>query len=140
MEAVSRGAKGAGGLVLGAVPGFDKRDATAYGDVAITTGMGWMRNTLVVRAADAVIMISGGIGTLNELTVAYQDKPTVILEHTGGWSDRIREIAYRGKQLDEAGSATLHFVGTPEEAVDTAIALAADPTAYPKGAEREFTS
>jgi uncharacterized protein (TIGR00725 family) len=138
MEAASRGAKRANGLVIGMLPGFKKDDANKYVDVAITTGMGWMRNTLVVRAADAVIMISGGIGTLNELTVAYQDKPTVILEHTGGWSDRIREIAYDGKHLDESGSATLHFAATPEEAVDTALALAADPTVTPKGAEREF--
>src|SRR5436309_2623649 len=140
MEAVSRGAKSAGGLVIGILPGLDKRDANAYVDVAITTGMGWMRNTLVVRAADAVIMISGGIGTLNELTVAYQDKPTVVLEGTGGWSDRVREIAYDGKHLDESHSATLHFASTPTEAVDMALALAADPTAYPKGAEKEFTS
>src|SRR5437870_13604482 len=138
MEAVSRGAKQAGGLVIGILPGFNKEDANPYVDVALTTGMGWMRNTLVVRAADAVIMISGGIGTLNELTVAYQDKPTVILEHTGGWSDRIREIAYAGKHLDEAGSATLHFAATPEEAVDLALELAADPSVTPKGAEREF--
>src|SRR5207237_7152948 len=96
MEAVSRGAKNAGGLVIGILPGFDKRDANEFVDIAVTTGMGWMRNTLTVRAADAVIMISGGIGTLNELTVAYELKPTVILEGSGGWSSRIREIAYGG--------------------------------------------
>lgn len=140
MEAASRGAKRANGLVIGMLPGFRKDDANTYVDVALTTGMGWMRNTLTVRAADAVIMISGGIGTLNELTVAYQDKPTVVLEHTGGWSDRIREIAYGGKHLDESGSATLHFAATPEDAVDIAIRLAADPTARPSGAEREFES
>jgi len=140
MEAASRGAKRANGLVIGMLPGLKKDDANRYVDVALTTGMGWMRNTLVVRAADAVIMISGGIGTLNELTIAYQDKPTIVLEGTGGWSDRIRDIAYRGKHLDESGSATLHFATTPEEAVDRAIALAADPTAYPKGAEKEFQS
>ena len=139
MEAASRGAKRANGLVIGMLPGFKKDDANRYVDVALTTGMGWMRNTLVVRAADAVIMISGGIGTLNELTIAYQDKPTIILEGTGGWSDRIRAIAYDGKHLDEARSATLRFASTPEEAVDLALALAADPTAYPKGAEKEFT-
>ena len=50
MEAVSRGAKSAGGLVVGMLPGFDKRDANEYVDIAITTGMGWMRNTLTVRA------------------------------------------------------------------------------------------
>jgi len=140
MEAASRGAKRANGLVIGMLPGFDKADANRYVDVALTTGMGWMRNTLVVRAADAVIMISGGIGTLNELTVAYQDKPTVILEHTGGWSDRIREIAYGGKHLDEAGSATLHFAATPEEAVELALSLAAFSQDDSRAAEREFRS
>src|SRR5881296_2509634 len=124
MEAVSRGAKNAGGLVVGMLPGFDKRDANEYVDIAITTGMGWMRNTLTVRAADAVIMISGGIGTLNELTVAYEIKPTVILEGSGGWPSRIREIAYGGKHLEEAKIAELHFAQTPQEAVDRAFALA----------------
>src|SRR3979490_514464 len=125
MEAVSRGAKSAGGLVIGILPGFDKRDANPYVDIALTTGMGWMRNTLTVRAADAVIMISGGIGTLNELTVAYELKPTVILEGTGGGSSRIRDVAYEGKYLEEAKIAELHFARTPKEAVDMAFALAA---------------
>jgi uncharacterized protein (TIGR00725 family) len=139
MEAVSRGAKNAGGLVIGILPGFDKRDANAYVDVAITTGMGWMRNTLVVRAADAVIMISGGIGTLNELTVAYEDKPTVILEGTGGWSDRIRAIAYDGKHLDEARTSVLHYAKTPAEAVDLALSLAPGAETG-ETIEREFRS
>jgi uncharacterized protein (TIGR00725 family) len=125
MEAASRGAKRADGLVVGILPGFDKRDANDYVDIAITTGMGWMRNTLTVRAADAVIMISGGIGTLNELTVAYELKPTVVLEGTGGWSSRIRELAYGGKHLDEAKIAELHYAQTPREAVELAFSLAA---------------
>src|SRR5919108_2303166 len=125
MEAASRGAKRARGLVIGILPGFDKRDANPYVDIAITTGMGWMRNTLTVRAADAVIMISGGIGTLNELTVAYELKPTIVLEGTGGWSDRIRDVAYEGKHLEEAKIATLHYAQTPQQAVELAFALAA---------------
>ena len=125
MEAASRGAKTADGLVVGILPGFDKRDANDFVDIAITTGMGWMRNTLTVRAADAVIMISGGIGTLNELTVAYELKPTGVLEGTGGWSSRIRELAYGGKHRDEAKIAELHFAQTPREAVEMAFSLAA---------------
>lgn len=140
MEAVSKGAKDAGGLVIGMLPGFDKKDANAYVDIAITTGMGWMRNTLTVRAADAVIMISGGIGTLNELTVAYQDKPTVILEGTGGWADRLRGIAYGGKHLDESQSATLHFASTPEEAVDLALRFGSTARDGRRAAERELKS
>ncbi len=124
MEAVSRGAKSEAGLVVGVLPGFDKREANDYVDIAITTGMGWMRNTLTVRAADAVIMISGGIGTLNELTVAYELKPTVILEGTGGWSDRMRDVAYQGKYLEEGRVAELHYAKTPREAVDLAFSLA----------------
>src|SRR2546430_16326773 len=83
MEAVSRGAKSAGGVVIGILPGFDKREANEFVDIAITTGMGWMRNTLTARAADALIMISGGIGTLKELNVAYELKLTAILHWTG---------------------------------------------------------
>src|SRR5438445_11228836 len=138
MEAASRGAKRANGLVIGMLPGFHKEDANRYVDVAITTGMGWMRNTLTVRAADAVIMISGGIGTLNELTVAYQDKPTVILEGSGGWSSRIREIAYGGKHLEEAKIAELHFAQPPQQAVDMAFALAGRGESG-RDSEREYS-
>jgi uncharacterized protein (TIGR00725 family) len=116
MEAVSRGAKNAGGLVIGILPGLDKRDANAYVEVAITTGMGWMRNTLVVRAADAAIMISGGIGTPNELTIAYEDK-----------------------HLDEAGINELRFAKTPAEAVDLALSLAPG-AGTGETVEREFRS
>src|SRR5260221_5876350 len=70
MEAASRGAKRANGLVIGMLPGFRKEDANKYVDVALTTGMGWMRNTLTVRVDDAVIIISGRIGTLNDVPLA----------------------------------------------------------------------
>jgi hypothetical protein len=138
MEAVSKGAKSAGGLVIGVLPGFDKREANAYVDIAFTTGMGFMRNTLTGRAADAVIMISGGIGTLNELTVSYQEKPTVILEGTGGWSDRVREIAYDGRHLDERASAPLHYAKTPAEAVELAIRLAHEDARAARAGQQEF--
>ena len=74
------------------------------------------------------------------LTVAYEDKPTVILEGTGGWSDRIREIAYDGKHLDEAHRATLHFASTPTEAVELALSLAARGQGESRAAERELES
>lgn len=138
MEAVSRGAKERGGLTIGVLPGFDKRDANKYVDIAFTTGMGFMRNTLNVRVADAVIMISGGIGTLNELTVAYEDKPTVILEGTGGWADRLRDVAYKGVHLDEGGRNTLRYARTPKEAVDLALELARADARAPRAGDEEF--
>ncbi len=123
MEAVSRGAKQAGGLTVGLLPGFDKEEANPYVDVPIATGMGFMRNTLTVRAADAVIMISGGIGTLNELTVAYESKPTVVLLGTGEWADRLPEFAFDGHYLDKRRTGYLHYAKTPVEAVELAITL-----------------
>jgi len=138
MEAVSRGAKRGGGLTIGILPGFDKREANQFVDIAFTTGMGYMRNTLNVRVADAVIMISGGIGTLNELTVAYEDKPTVILEGTGGWADRMREVAYRGVHLDEAGRNVLRYASTPKEAVDLALELARTDERSRRAGDAEF--
>jgi len=63
----------------------------------------------------------------------------VVLEGTGGWSDRIRDIAYKGKHLDEAGINELRFAKTPTEAVDLALSLAPGAETG-KTVEREFRS
>jgi uncharacterized protein (TIGR00725 family) len=78
MEAAARGAKSAGGLTLGILPGSDPGDANPYVDIPIATGMGEMRNVLVVRASDALIAIAGGFGTLSEIGFALKTaKPLV---------------------------------------------------------------
>lgn len=124
MEAVSRGAKLEGGTTVALLPGLDREDANEYVDIAIPTGMGYMRNVLVVRAADAVIMISGGIGTLNELTVAYENKPTIVLRGTGEWADRIGEAAFDQHYLDRRRSGYLHYADSAADAVELAFKLA----------------
>jgi uncharacterized protein (TIGR00725 family) len=70
MEAASRGAKEAGGLTVGILPGFDRSDANAFVDVSLPTGLGEMRNGLVARAGQAVIAIGGAWGTLAEIAFA----------------------------------------------------------------------
>jgi uncharacterized protein (TIGR00725 family) len=70
MEAACKGAKEAGGRTLGILPGNDRADANPFVDVAIPTGLGEMRNALVVRAADAVVAIGGAWGTLSEIAFA----------------------------------------------------------------------
>jgi uncharacterized protein (TIGR00725 family) len=78
MEAAARGAKQAGGLTIGILPGSDPEAANPHIDVAIATGMGEMRNALIVRAAGAVIAIGGGWGTLSEIALARRiDTPVV---------------------------------------------------------------
>lgn len=81
MEAACRGAKGAGGTTLGILPGLDRSQANPFVDVAVPTGMGEARNALVVRAADALVAVGGGFGTLSELALALKaGKPVVGLE------------------------------------------------------------
>uniref|UniRef100_A0A7C4UFR8 TIGR00725 family protein n=1 Tax=candidate division WOR-3 bacterium TaxID=2052148 RepID=A0A7C4UFR8_UNCW3 len=70
MEAASMGAKDAGGLVIGILPGIDKYDANDYVDIPIVTGINEMRNVIIVRTADVLIAIDGGTGTLTEIAFA----------------------------------------------------------------------
>ncbi|RME30765.1 MAG: TIGR00725 family protein [Candidatus Zixiibacteriota bacterium] len=82
MEAVSRGAKQAGGLTVGILPTTNKHDANRFIDFAIPTGFGEARNALVVRTADAVIAFPGKYGTLSEMALALvAGKPVVSLSN-----------------------------------------------------------
>jgi len=83
MAAAARGAKEAGGLTVGILPGADPADANASIDVALATGMGEMRNALIVRAAQAVIAIGGGWGTLSEIALARRTNTPVVGLHDG---------------------------------------------------------
>jgi uncharacterized protein (TIGR00725 family) len=78
MEAVSRGAATAGGTVLGILPGADRSEANEHVTVVVSTGMGEMRNPLIVRAADAVIAVGGAYGTLSEIAFALRTGVPVV--------------------------------------------------------------
>ena len=78
MEAACRGAKEAGGTTAALLPGNRRADANPYVDVALTTGMGEMRNALIVRAADVVIAIAGEYGTLSEVAFALKTGTPVV--------------------------------------------------------------
>jgi uncharacterized protein (TIGR00725 family) len=78
MEAASRGAKSRRGTTLGLLPGTDRTTANGWVDVAVATGMGEMRNALVVRVADAVVAIGCSHGTLSEVALALRDEKPVV--------------------------------------------------------------
>jgi uncharacterized protein (TIGR00725 family) len=78
MEAASRGAKSRLGQTLGLLPGDDRAAANGWVDVAVATGLGELRNALIVRSADAVIAIGGGPGTLSEIGFALKTGTPVI--------------------------------------------------------------
>ncbi len=67
MEYASKGAKESGGLVIGILPGTDKRTANEYVDIPIVTGMNQARNIIIARTCDCAIAIDGKYGTLSEI-------------------------------------------------------------------------
>lgn len=94
-EAV-KGAKEYNGLTIGISPAASLVEHTeVYGlpvelfDVLIYTGFGFKdRNVPFIRSCDGVVAISGRIGTLNEFTIAYDEKKTIgLLKGTGGLCD-----------------------------------------------------
>ena len=97
MAAVCRGAKLSAntfeGATIGILPGTNPADANAWVDVVIPSGVGLARNALVVHAADAIVMVSGGAGTLSEAAVAWKlGKPLCALSGTGGWAARLAGV------------------------------------------------
>lgn len=81
MEAACRGARSEGGLTLGILPGDDRRAANRWVSVAVATGLGELRNGLIVRSCDAVIAVAGEYGTLSEIALALKaGKPVVGIE------------------------------------------------------------
>ncbi|WP_395292523.1 TIGR00725 family protein [Kitasatospora hibisci] len=83
MAAAARGARAGGGVSVGLLPGRDRAAANRYLSIALPTGMGQLRNGLVVAAADAVIAVGGSWGTLSEVALALRaGRPVVAL---GGW-------------------------------------------------------
>jgi uncharacterized protein (TIGR00725 family) len=72
MAAACRGARAEGGVTLGILPGADRAAANPWVSVAVATGLGELRNGLVVRSADAVVAIDGEYGTLSEIALALK--------------------------------------------------------------------
>jgi uncharacterized protein (TIGR00725 family) len=78
MAAASRGASGAGATVVGLLPGLDRSAANPWVGVAVPTGLGELRNGLVVRAADVLVAVGGGHGTLSEVALALKAGKRVV--------------------------------------------------------------
>ena len=111
MEAVCRGCRAAGGTTVGILPGDARSDANEFVDVALATGMGEMRNALIVRAADVVVALGGEYGTLSEVAFALKTGRPVVGYET--WQLRKRGGAGYGivrvDSADDAVAAALRL-------------------------------
>ncbi len=70
MDAASEGAAAEGGTVVGILSGPDRDGANEHLTISLPTGLGQGRNFLIATAAESVIAIGGGWGTLSEIALA----------------------------------------------------------------------
>ena len=109
MAAACRGARAAGGLTVGILPGDDPGAANPYVDVVIATGLGEARNAIVARTARAIVAIGGRYGTLSEM--AFSLKGGVPVVGVGTWrltvpgSGRLAPIVYVDEPVEAARRA-----------------------------------
>ena len=106
MEAACRGARSRRGRTVGILPGEDRDAANGWVEIAIATGLGELRNGLVVRAADAVVAVGGGHGTLSEVALALKlGRPVV---GVGTWKVHgVEQVSTPGAALDRIGAHLL---------------------------------
>lgn len=114
MEAACRGAQAAGGLTVGILPGNDRAEANPYVRIPIVTGMGEMRNVIIIKSVQAVIAVDGEYGTLSEIGHALKRGLPVIGIHT--W-----EISRDGRK-----DGAIRIARSAEEAVGMAMAAAGE--------------
>ena len=124
----AKGAKEAGGIVIGLSPAASKVAHVKtyhlpldYHDLIVYTGFDYSgRNLLLTRTADAVITICGRVGTLNEFTIAFEDKkPQGVLTGTGGESDEIERIL----NIAHRGMGKVVFDPDPKSLLDKVVAM-----------------
>jgi uncharacterized protein (TIGR00725 family) len=112
MEAASKGAADAGGVVVAVLPTLSPADANQYVSYAVATGTGHARNLAVVASGQAVIAVGGEWGTLSEIAYARKlGRPVVAIQ---SWTLRNRSGTDLG--IVEAE--------TPEQAVEAALSAA----------------
>ncbi|MFA7581430.1 MAG: LOG family protein, partial [Candidatus Paceibacterota bacterium] len=127
----AKGAKKEGGIVIGVSPAETKKEHIVhyelpidYHDIIMYTGHGYSgRNLLLTRMADAVVVGCGRMGTLNEFTIAFEDKkPIGVLEGIWETDEVIRtliEKSYRAHEMKDK----IIFANDPKTLISSVIEM-----------------
>jgi len=132
MEAVSRGAKEAGGRTLAVTAKFFKARANRWVDEEVRVETWQDRLFELIRQGHGYVACAGGTGTLVELSVVWEmlnkgvirDKPFVALGQF--WQpviDRVREVEHgHASPWGEASERLVHIAATPGDAAGYLVA------------------
>ncbi|PIR97947.1 MAG: hypothetical protein COT89_01695 [Candidatus Colwellbacteria bacterium CG10_big_fil_rev_8_21_14_0_10_42_22] len=127
----SKGAKGAGGMVIGFSPALSEKEHLErynlpldYRDMIIYTGLGYSgRNLILTRAADAVVVGCGRIGTVNEFTHAFEDrKPIGVLEGEWETDELLKYIVEQSNRAQEMKDKIV-FESNPEKLITRLVEI-----------------
>ncbi len=122
------GAKEEKGIVIGLSPAASEKShlrkyrlPVDFHDLIIYTGFEYAgRNLLLTRSSDAVIVICGRIGTLNEFSIAFEDnKPIGILIGSGGTADMVKDIVANSHR----GPGKIVYDSNPERLIKKLLKL-----------------
>lgn len=116
MEAASRGARAAGGLVVGVLPGEDDSGASESLDIAVVTGLGQARNNVNVLSSRAVVACGMGPGTAAEVALALKARRPVVLLNAGPEAEAF---------FNSLGPGLVSVARSPREAVEVVRRLVA---------------
>lgn len=109
MDASCKGAKSAGGLTIGILPGTTRAGMSDAVDIPIITGTGNARNAINVLSCDAIIGCGMGAGTASEVALALKSDKFVILLN----NDEVSQRFFRSL----AKNAQLEYANSPQQAV-----------------------
>ena len=128
-HAAAEGVREENGFVIGVSPAFSRHEHVyeykspmGIYDILLYTGLGFMeRDIMNIRSSDGVIFLGGGIGTLNEFTIAYEEgKPIGVLLDSGGISNHLEDIIkWCGREIHE----NIVFSPEPKELVERLVYL-----------------
>jgi uncharacterized protein (TIGR00725 family) len=118
MEAVFRGAHESEhysfGATVGILPDSNRHSANRYTDIAVATGIGFARNSIVAQSGDVVIALGGGSGTLSEIAFAWQyGKKIIAASAFDGWARNLS-----GKKLDHRRRDAVIQAKTTDEIIE----------------------
>ena len=126
MEAVSRGAREAGGYAVGLTTPFYKLAPNAYLSEQIELPRWQDRLFALIEKGDGYVVMKGGTGTLLELSAVWESlnkraisaRPCVALSFWAPVLARVREVEAERTRWQEFGASLIHVAENPGEAVD----------------------
>lgn len=109
-------AKKSGAFTVGISPAFSEYEhvneylSPVGHDMIMYTGMGFMERDIInIRSSHAVVIVGGGIGTLNEFTIAYDEgRPIGVVTNSGGISNSIEHVVVELCQREMPKNLVMH--------------------------------